>query len=330
MRWLVALLAAMMVALGALSWWVKQQQDLLQQPVKAVTQTLNVPKGMVLGNLLQQLQQQGWIDQTPDVRVIARTHPELTQLKAGTYAVQGTLAGLLASIVAGQSVNYYFTIVPGWNLWQLQAALQAEERLVQTMPAQLDQWSERLGLTGWPEGQFLPDTYAFSPGSSDLALLKRAHAALQQQLESAWYTKQTTQLQSPAQLLTLASIIEKETAVASERTHIAGVFEQRLAKGMRLQTDPTVIYGLLPDFDGNITRRNLRQKTPYNTYVIKGLPPTPIAMPSAASIQAAAQPMATKDLFFVATGEGGHAFAETLKEHQKNVQAYLKRRRSQP
>ena len=329
MRWIVTILAVLAAGVGSLSWWVSQQQDLLQQPVLVQDSRLVVQPGTYLGPLLAQLEQQGWIDQAPDARLIARTHPHLTRLKAGTYSVKGSLEGLLAMVVAGQSINEYFTIVPGWNVWQLQTALANDERLDQKLPNDLNQWGELFGFEGWPEGQFLPDTYAFSPGDSDVALLQRAHEALEQTLSMAWEQRTTQQLQSSQELLTLASIIEKETAVADERTHIAGVFDHRLRKKMRLQTDPTVIYGLLPDFDGNITRKNLRQATPYNTYVIKRLPPTPIAMAGAASILAAAMPKATQDLFFVATGNGGHAFAETLKQHQKNVQDYLRNRRSQ-
>lgn len=321
------LVLAVVAALSWASYWVSLSDERLTQPLAADQSVYTVANGARLGTVLADLEARGWIEQAPDARIVSRLHPNLVAIKAGTFAVPDTLDALLQRIVAGQPINYYFTIVPGWNLWQLQQALADESRLTKTLPADLTQWAERFDGPDWLEGQFLPDTYAFAPGTSDEQLLLRAQQALEQVLTQAWAGRKTQQLQSPEALLTLASIIEKETAVASERRHIAGVFDNRLRRGMRLQTDPTVIYGLLPDFNGNITRRNLREKTPYNTYQIDGLPPTPIAMASRESIMAAADPLDTPHLFFVATGDGGHAFAETNAEHERNVRAYLKRLR---
>ncbi len=180
------------------------------------------------------------------------------------------------------------------------------------------------------EGLFLAETYHFTKGVSDLDILKRAHRKLEGILNSAWETRQENlPLTSPYQALILASIIEKETAVESERERIASVFVNRLNKRMRLQTDPTVIYGMGDNYDGNIRKKDLRAPTPYNTYVINGLPPTPIAMPGEASIRAALNPEQSAYLYFVASGNGGHVFSKNLTEHNRAVRAYLKQLRQQ-
>lgn len=327
MRALAVLITAGVLLLSVASHLVKQTRDALRQPLATSQEHYTVQPGKRLGTLLDDLKAKGWIDAVPDPRLLSRLYPQYSPLKAGTYPAQGTLESLLISAVAGKSVNYFFTIIPGWNLWQLQQALASDARLSQTLPADIQDWQQILELDGYPEGAFLPDTYSFSPGERDLDVLKRANQALRQALEQSWAARSTKQLTSPEEALIMASIIEKETALESERQTIAGVFENRLRKGMKLQTDPTVIYGLLPDFDGNITRKNLREPTPYNTYTIKRLPPTPIAMPSAASIKAATQPEPHDYLYFVASGDGGHQFAKTYQGHQQNVQAYLRKRR---
>ena len=328
MRALAVLITAGVLLLSVVSHFVKQTRDALRQPLATNQEHYTVEPGKRLGTLLSDLESLGWIDTVPDPRLLSRLYPQYTSLKAGTYPVQGTLEALLVSAVAGKSVNYFFTIIPGWNLWQLQQALAADTRLSQTLPADIKDWEKVLKSEAYPEGAFLPDTYSFSPGERDLDVLIRAHQALQKVLDQSWASRSTAQLSSPNEALIMASIIEKETAVESERQTIAGVFENRLKRGMKLQTDPTVIYGLLPDFDGNITRKHLREPTPYNTYTIKRLPPTPIAMPSAASIKAASQPEQHGFLYFVASGDGGHRFAETYQGHQNNVQQYLRKRRS--
>ncbi|MCW8871532.1 MAG: endolytic transglycosylase MltG, partial [Xanthomonadales bacterium] len=175
-----------------------------------------------------------------------------------------------------------------------------------------------------PEGWFLPETYQFTRGDSDLDILTRSHRAMRAELEQAWASRvEDLPLNSPYELLILASIVEKETALDSERGQIAGVFVRRLKKGMKLQTDPTVIYGLGASFDGDIRKRDLQADTPYNTYTRHGLPPTPISMPGRASLQAAAQPADGETLFFVADGNGGHTFSVTLEEHQAAVNRLL-------
>ena len=182
-----------------------------------------------------------------------------------------------------------------------------------------------------PEGQFAPDTYNFPRGTSDLTILEQAHGRLQDQLESIWRERSpTAAVTTPYEALILASIIEKETALASERRQISGVFNRRLQRGMRLQTDPTVIYGLGADFDGNLRRADLDRDTPYNTYTRRGLPPTPIALPGIESLRAAVDPDESDTLYFVATGapDGSHTFSATLEAHNQAVAAYLRRLRS--
>ena len=181
------------------------------------------------------------------------------------------------------------------------------------------------------EGQFLPETYQFVKGDSDLMVMQRSHQALNKVLDDAWASRSAdVKLKTPYELLILASIIEKETAEASERTTISGVFHRRLLKGMKLQTDPTVIYGVGDAYAGDITRAHLKKDTPYNTYTRKGLTPTPIAMASEASIKAAAQPKAGKAMYFVANGKGGHTFSNTYDAHLKAVKQYLKIQKNKP
>ncbi len=227
---------------------------------------------------------------------------------------------------------YSFTIIEGWNRYDLLKALHASEFIDASMtdedwPALLDE----LGAAETnPEGLFLPETYRFPRNSTDRQVLKQAYSLMQEVLAEEWQNRgEETLVTSPYEALILASIIEKETARADERQRISGVFTRRLAKRMRLQTDPTVIYGIGPGFNGNITRKDLRTDTPYNTYTRHGLPPTPIAMPGQAAIHAALHPAEGEELFFVATGlgDGSHKFSKTKDEHDAAVADYLKRLR---
>ncbi|MEG1203402.1 MAG: endolytic transglycosylase MltG, partial [Comamonas sp.] len=217
------------------------------------------------------------------------------------------------------------TIVEGWNFRQVRAALAKEENLkhdsADMTPEQIMEALGRPGVAA--EGRFFPDTYAFSKGSSELALLKRAMQAMDKRLDIVWSLKGSDNpLKTPEDLLTLASIVEKETGKAADRSLVAGVFINRLRIGMLLQTDPTVIYGLGEKFDGNLRRRDLQTDTPWNTYTRAGLPPTPIAMPGKASLMAAVQPEKTKALYFVAKGDGSSHFSESLDEHNRAVNQY--------
>lgn len=259
---------------------------------------------------------------------------EPVTIQAGEYAVPaGTRPrDLLRQLASGAVIQYRFTIVEGWSWRQLRAALLAEERLA-VPPDRLGQETVMAAIGSpetHPEGWFLPETYAYTADDDALDVLERAHAAMRSVLEAAWNDRAPDlPLASPYELLILASIVEKESAVAAERPRIAGVFVRRLQRNWRLETDPTVIYGLGERYDGDIRTRDLREDTPYNTYVHRGLPPTPIAMPGAAALRAAARPLEGTAMFFVADGLGGHVFSETLAEHNRAVQELLRRQRAE-
>jgi len=251
-------------------------------------------------------------------------------IKTGEYQLDpGILPRELLQLLSSDAVvQYRFTLVEGWTFTQLLQALAKDDVLKQTLVRDPDKVGtvmiSSLGVDH-PEGWFLPETYQFTRGGSDSEILERAHQAMEKELGSAWEARTNDlPLNSPYELLILASIIEKETGKADERRQIAGVFIRRLQQGMRLQTDPTVIYGLGDSFDGNIRRRDLETDTPYNTYTRSGLPPTPIAMPGRASLLAAAQPDAGDAIYFVADGTGGHTFSATLQEHQIAVKRLIK------
>ena len=256
----------------------------------------------------------------------------VTRLQVGEYAIGHGLTplALLKKLESGKVIQHRFTIVEGWSFRELRLALSKEVALIQTVPGLPDaELMQQLGSGGLhPEGQFLPETYNFTKGASDLDVLKRAHLAMRNALETEWEAREAElPLKSGYEALTLASIIEKETGVARERPQIAGVFVRRLRLGMKLQTDPTVIYGLGTSFNGNLTRRHLDDATPYNTYAIFGLPPTPIALPGRAAIHAALHPADGDSLYFVARGDGSHVFSATLTEHNRAVAKYQLRRR---
>jgi UPF0755 protein len=255
-------------------------------------------------------------------------------IQVGEYAlVAGTdPRGLLGKLAAGDVIQYRFTLVEGWNYRQLVGALMADERLA-VAPEQLTPEAvlNHLDLAApHPEGWFLPETYAFTAFDDALTVLERAHAAMRLALEQAWSERvDGLPLSDPYELLILASIVEKESALAAERPDIAGVFVRRLQQNWRLETDPTVIYGMGERYDGNIRRRDLREDTPWNTYVHRGLPPTPIAMPGPGALQAAARPAEGAAMFFVADGQGGHVFSETLEAHNRAVRDLVRRQRGE-
>lgn len=255
------------------------------------------------------------------------------RLRVGEYALRHGLTPrrLLDKLERGSVIQYSFTIVEGWNFRDLRLALAKDPSMEQTIMAMSD--AEVMAALGvpdqHPEGRFLPETYHFSRGHRDIDLLRRAHTALEKTLAQAWSERATDlPLETPEDALILASIIEKETGQASERPRIAGVFVRRLKLGMKLQTDPTVIYGLGEAFNGNLTRVHLQTDTPHNTYTRYGLPPTPIAMPGRAAIDAALHPAPGDELYFVARGDGSHVFSATLAEHNRAVARYQLRRRS--
>lgn len=290
--------------------------------------TLDVALGTPLPGIVRNLDGRG-IRSGPALywRLLARQMGVAGRLHAGEYAFDPgiTPRGLLAKMAAGEVIQHKFTIVEGWTFAQLRDALAHDAALVQTLPALSDpEVMQALGAGGAPpQGWFLPQTYQFVKGMSDLDILRRAHKAMQATLEKFWSARAADlPLKSPYEALILASIVEKETAQPAERGLIAGVFEHRLKIGMRLQTDPAVIYGLGAAYDGKIHTRDLETDTPYNTYTRAGLTPTPIALPGAASLEAVLHPAPTDALYFVARGDGTHEFSATLEAHNRAVAKY--------
>lgn len=249
------------------------------------------------------------------------------KLKPGTYLfpLDAGTATILFKMARGDSIKETIAFVPGMTIWQLRQIMDAHPALDhQTKGLAPEAFSKTVGLNQpSAEGLFFPDTYVFDPGESDLAIYRRAADAMKKNQLKAWEGRPSDSvLKSPYELLILASIVEKETGKASERSQISAVFHNRLQMGMRLQTDPTVIYGIGPGFDGNLRKMDLRRDSPYNTYMRAGLPPTPIAIPSMESLLAAANPAKSNSLYFVAKGDGSSYFSKTLAEHEKAVDQY--------
>lgn len=275
---------------------------------------------------------QGWVDAGVQVEPwllyhLFRWSGQARRIRAGSYEVNTgvTPASLLRKLVEGDETLARVRFVEGWTFRQLRAELARAPGLrADSATFGNAELMVAIGASGVePEGRFFPDTYTYARGSSDLAVLKRAFDTMQRRLDAAWAERPAdTPLQRPEQLLTLASIVEKETGRTSDRALIAGVFVNRLRLGMPLQTDPTVIYGLGDAFDGNLRRSDLQRDTPYNTYVHTGLPPTPIALPGRESLLAALQPAQTKALYFVARGDGSSEFSENLADHNRAVGKY--------
>ncbi len=250
-----------------------------------------------------------------------------TRVRAGEYQLESgqTPDDLIEVFVSGSSIQYSFTVIEGWSFRQMLDAMARDPIIEHRLEDKTNE--EIMRLIGYPdqhpEGMFFPDTYRFPKGTSDIDFLRRAYQVMQQHLEREWNQRESDlPLKSSYEALILASIIEKETGAGFERPLIAGVFTERLKRNMRLQTDPTVIYGLGESFDGDIRFRDLRKDTPYNTYLRAGLTPTPIALPGLDSIRAALHPAKTKALYFVSKGDGTHHFSETLEEHNAAVKRY--------
>lgn len=259
---------------------------------------------------------------------LLRLQPELAEFKAGTYRFTPgmTVRDMLKLLASGKEAQFSARFIEGSRLSDGLQVLQQAKYVKHTLAGKSEaEIALALGLPAGSslEGRLYPDTYLYTAGTSDLALLKRSHLRMNKALQEIWDTRDTTlPYKTPDELLIMASIVEKETAVAEERSKVASVFVNRLRLGMRLQTDPTVIYGMGDSYTGNISRKDLETPTPYNTYVIGGLPPTPIAMPSRASLAAAANPEKTAYLYFVADGKGGHTFTTNLTSHNEAVRTY--------
>ncbi|GAA0685894.1 endolytic transglycosylase MltG [Marinobacterium maritimum] len=316
--------------------WLGQQQ--LQRTLSASlpiseSRQLVIEQGTWFRKFALQLEQEGLIDSHLWLRLEGQLNPAVTAIKAGEYQLEPgmTLQQLLDKVISGDTISYTFTLVEGTTFKQLRQSLLNNQQLKHELTGLSEAaLLKQLGSDAVAvEGLFLAETYHFKRGMSDLQLLKRAHADLKQVLESAWATRsKDLPYDSPYAALIMASIIEKETAVPSERGQIAGVFVRRLKRGMRLQTDPTVIYGMGDRYQGNITRADLKRPTPWNTYVISGLPPTPIALVGREAIEAALHPVDGKALYFVAKGDGSHQFSNSLQEHNRAVRRYQLKRRA--
>ena len=324
-------LLGVLVLLASLAagWVWMQYKEFLATPLAVAGGSViyQVQKGATLASVAEDLQRAGLIANARHLAWYGRYTGQASRIRAGEFRLTDDLVPdtLLALLVSGKTVDYSLTLVEGWNIRQVRAAVAAHEALTQTLEGVDDQTlMVRLGRPGvHPEGRFFPDTYRFDRGTSDLEFLRRAMLKMEQELEAAWMGRSADiPLKDAEQALILASIVEKETGLASERAEIAGVFSRRLQKGMKLQTDPTVIYGMGERFDGNIRRKDLREDTPYNTYVHTGLPPTPICMPGRQALEAAVNPAAGDSLYFVARGDGSHAFSATLKQHNAAVRRY--------
>jgi UPF0755 protein len=323
-------LAATAVGLHHAHRWLNRPLAGLYEPI-----AYELAKGTSMRALAKDLAARGIVDHPRVWTLWARYTGDARQLRAGEYAlVPGlTPVDLLKLFTSGEVILHSLTIVEGTNIRDLRASL-ARSTSLRAVTAKMSdpELMAALGEPGQhPEGQFFPDTYRFPRGTTDLDILRIAHRRLQSELAARWERRAADlPLASPYEALILASIVEKETALERERATIAGVFVQRLRRGMKLQTDPTVIYGVLDTYDGNIRRADLTRDTPYNTYTRTGLPPTPIAMASGASLDAAVNPEPTDALFFVATGEpdGSHYFSRTNAEHEAAVRRYLRKLRS--
>ena len=316
----VSLIVLAVLATAAVLWQVYQQPlQMRDERVEIV-----VPGGASARTIAQLLRDRG-VDVNSDLFVAsARWNEAAQRLRAGRYEITRgmRIADIIDRLVRGETLKERLTVVEGWTFRDMRTALAAHPMLRQDSEKMND--AQVLAAVGsaeaHPEGLFAPDTYLFDAGSRDLDLLRQAYRAQQARLARAWEARGADlPLRSPYEALILASIVEKETGQSAERQRIAGVFVNRLRLGMQLQTDPTVIYGLGDRFDGNLRKRDLTSDTPYNTYTRSGLPPTPIALPGPASIEAALNPEATRALYFVARGDGTSQFSESLAEHNRAV-----------
>ncbi|MDQ7073689.1 MAG: endolytic transglycosylase MltG [Gammaproteobacteria bacterium] len=332
---LLLLLGLFLLAAAALAYLAWDLDQFLNRPIEAEkTFVYQVRSGATVRGIEDEFVRMGVLSRSHYFSSYARYFGLAEKIKKGEYQVEVHLTPpqLLDLLVSGKVIQYSLTLVEGWNFKQMMSAVDNNSILEHELKGlSKKEIMQRLGYAGvHPEGRFYPDTYAFTRGTSDLSFLKRSYNKMSSVLEREWQKRQKKlPLKSAYEALILASIVERETAAVQERPKIAGVFIRRLRKKMRLQTDPTVIYGMGDRYDGNIRRRDLTADTPYNTYTRSGLTPTPIAMPSGDAIRAVLHPDEDGSLYFVAKGDGSgeHDFSKTLIEHNKAVARYLKRLR---
>jgi len=334
-RLLLLTVEALLILAGlALGWSAWKVASVVDQPL-AVSQErmLDVPTGTTPNRMFYRMQDDGLLKDAFWLRLYWRFNMAGTPLHTGEYRITPgmTVDDLFAAWRRGDVVQYNLTIVEGWTFRQVRAAIARHDKIEQTLTNVSDEAvMERLGHPGvFPEGRFFPDTYRFVRGMSDVELLQQAYMRLEEVLAREWAERATDlPYRDPYQALIMASLVEKETGVPQERGQIAGVFVRRLRLGMMLQTDPTVIYGMGERYNGRITRADLRAPTPYNTYTMTGLPPTPIAMVGREAIHAALNPAPGSSLYFVARGDGSHVFSDDLGDHNTAVREYQLKRRA--
>ena len=337
-------LLILLLILGGVGFWGYQKlTSFVHTPVNVTQdQLLTIERGTTGSKLAALLEQEKILEHADLLPWLLKLQPQLNKVKAGTYSLTGvkTLQDLLDMINSGKEAQFSVKFIEGKTFKEWRKNLENALHLKQTLQGKTDK--EIMALLDIPavakavyewnnmEGWLYPDTYNYTPNSTDLELLKRSATRLQKALDKAWSERdENLPLADPYQMLILASIVEKETGIAAERPQVASVFINRLKANMKLQTDPTVIYGMGESYTGNIRKKDLETITPYNTYMIEGLPPTPIAMVSESALQAVAHPAKTDFYYFVADGSGGHKFTRNLNEHNKAVQEYLRWYRSQ-
>ena len=337
-------LLILLLILGGVGFWGYQKlTSFVHTPVNVTQdQLLTIERGTTGSKLAALLEQENILEHADLLPWLLKLQPQLNKVKAGTYSLTGvkTLQDLLDMINSGKEAQFSVKFIEGKTFKEWRKNLENAPHLKQTLQGKSDK--EIMALLDIPavakavyewnnmDGWLYPDTYNYTPNSTDLELLKRSTTRLQKALDKAWSERdENLPLADPYQMLILASIVEKETGVAAERPQVASVFINRLKANMKLQTDPTVIYGMGESYNGNIRKKDLETMTPYNTYMIDGLPPTPIAMVSESALQAVAHPAKTDFYYFVADGSGGHKFTRNLNEHNKAVQEYLRWYRSQ-
>lgn len=330
---LVSILGLILLFSGS-ALWLWQGLQTLEEPIDLAEPVLfDVEQGNAFNWVATKLERQGLVSDALWLKIWGRLNPDQNVVKAGTYEfLPGeTPMAMVEKMVRGDTKTWSVQFIEGHRFSDLRVALSKQEHLQHLtkeltdaeIMARLDKPEQH------PEGRFFPDTYVFTGKETDLDIFRRAYRRMESILAEEWQNRaEGLPYETPYEALIMASIVEKETGVPEERGQIAGVFVRRIQKGMRLQTDPTVIYGLGEDYDGNITRKHLRTTTPYNTYRISGLPPTPIALPGRDALHAALHPQPGESLYFVARGDGSHVFSKTFSEHQKAVREYQLRRRS--
>ena len=342
-KFFVFLLILLLILGGVGFWGYQKLTEFVHTPVNATQdQLLTIERGTTGSKLAALLEQEKILEHADLLPWLLKLQPQLNKVKAGTYSLTGvkTLQDLLDMLNSGKEAQFSVKFIEGKTFKEWRKNLENAPHLKQTLQGKSDK--EIMALLDIPavakavyewnnmDGWLYPDTYNYTPNSTDLELLKRSTIRLQKALDKAWNERdENLPLADPYQMLILASIVEKETGIAEERPQVASVFINRLRANMKLQTDPTVIYGMGESYTGNIRKKDLETITPYNTYMIEGLPPTPIAMVSESALQAVAHPAKTDFYYFVADGSGGHKFTRNLNEHNKAVQEYLRWYRSQ-